>query len=298
MKPELIIIRYSEIALKGKETRKQFEKTLIKNIKHAFKKEDIENEIKKEWGRIYLYTNKINEAIEILTKIFGITSISPAIRTTDKIIDISKKAQELTKILNKKTSFALRVTRTGEHSYSSQDIAIEIGKDIQDKTNASVNLSKPDFELFIEIRNENTYLYLEKLSAPGGMPLGTQGKVLSIINNPEAILSSWYIARRGCMPVFLLEDKNQLKNLKKFCEIWHIKTKIIEKQEIKDFNDTISKIGISAIVTSHTLNDNEEDTIKQIQNLKQEINQPLLQPLIIFDKKTITKKAKEIEITL
>ena len=79
MKHQLIIIRYGEIGLKSKTTRKHFENILIKNIKNAFKKEKIFNVIKTQMGRIYVYTDEINPAVKVLQKIFGITSVSPAI---------------------------------------------------------------------------------------------------------------------------------------------------------------------------------------------------------------------------
>ena len=78
MNYELIIIRYGEIALKGKETRKYFENCLISNIKTVLILKNISAIIKKERGRIYLYTDYIKESIDVLKRIFGIISISPA----------------------------------------------------------------------------------------------------------------------------------------------------------------------------------------------------------------------------
>ena len=63
MKHELIIIRYGEIALKGKETRKRFEDILVSNIKKALNQKDILNKISKEWGRIYIYTKNIKNGV-------------------------------------------------------------------------------------------------------------------------------------------------------------------------------------------------------------------------------------------
>ena len=43
MENELIIIRYGEIGLKAKETRKRFENILIKNIKNVLDSKGYEN---------------------------------------------------------------------------------------------------------------------------------------------------------------------------------------------------------------------------------------------------------------
>ena len=82
MKYELILIRYGEIALKGKVTRRYFENALVKNIKSALKTENISHTIGREWGRIYVFTSQINESIDVLQRIFGVTSFSPSLKTT------------------------------------------------------------------------------------------------------------------------------------------------------------------------------------------------------------------------
>ena len=125
MKFELIIIRYAEIALKAKQTRKRFENTLVNNIKDALKTKNIKNILRKEWGRIYIYSDQIEESLDVLQRIFGISSISPAIQTESRIKEISKIAISISKQkLGSKKSFAIRATRTGDHEFSSQDVAV------------------------------------------------------------------------------------------------------------------------------------------------------------------------------
>ena len=71
MNYEVIIVRYGEIGLKAKPTRKRFENTLINNIKNALKKENISNKIIIKQGRIYITTIKI---IEVMRSVFIKTS--------------------------------------------------------------------------------------------------------------------------------------------------------------------------------------------------------------------------------
>ena len=119
MEYELIIVRYSEIALKGKATRKHFESCLIKNIKNALNKKQISHKIKKEWGRIYIHTDQINNSLSVLQRIFRIISISPAIKTQSNTDSISKLAVNTSKeVLNAEKSFAIRATRTGKHDFT------------------------------------------------------------------------------------------------------------------------------------------------------------------------------------
>ena len=137
MEYELILVRYGELALKGNVIRKQFENSLVNNIKKTLNTKQVLNKIKKDWGRIYVYTSQINESIPILQKVFGITSVSPAVQTKGDMDAVSKIAVNISKeALTGEKSFAIRATRTGEHKFTSQEVAVRIGNDIVKATKA------------------------------------------------------------------------------------------------------------------------------------------------------------------
>ena len=297
MKHEIIIIRYSEIALKAKYTRRIFENVLINNIKNALKTKNIIYEIKKQRGRIYVYTKNIKTTLKILQKIFGIKTISPAIKTKSEINLIAENALKILKEkIKENESFALRVTREGKHEYTSQDVAIHVGDIIVKNTKAKVNLTKPDHTLYIEIRGENAFLFEEKIPCQGGLPLGTQGEVLTIAEKKESILAAWYLMRRGCNIIFITTNKTIKKTLEKFLKKWFIKPEIIYIENNKKLNETIketiSEKQCEAIATGQTIND--ENLINNTKQLKKQFKLPILQPLIAMSNDEIQKKSKEI----
>ncbi len=297
MKYELIIVRYGEISLKSKYTRKLFERILVKNIKNAFKKEEIDNNFKKERGRIYIYTKEIEKSLAILKKIFGIVSFSPAKKTDSSISSISKLAVDFSKIwLKKDMSFAIRVKRSGEHNYTSQDIAIKVGDEIVKNFNASVDLTNPDFELFIEIRNKDSFIFCEKIDGPSGMPLGSQDNVLCIVDDIYSILASFYILRRGCRGYFYIMNESILEKLILFQKNWYIEYNNILTKQNKNFYDEIKQVSnekkCKAVVTNFF--DLNKKNISKIKEFKKEINIPILHPLISMDEKTLKEKLKEI----
>jgi thiamine biosynthesis protein ThiI len=296
VKHNLILVRYGEIALKGKETRRRFEDTLISNIKNAFSRSKIDCKIRKERGRIFIITSKIDKSIILLKKIFGINSISPAFKTNSSLDEISDLALQISKNkINKKSSFAIRVTRTGGHSYSSQDVAKKVGSDIVDKTKASVNLTNPDFELFIEVRNKECYIFTEKVKCVSGMPVGTQGNVLALIDNYHSILAAWYMLRRGCNVIFLKNNLSIGDSIEKFTDNWLINSKILDTNSNKslfdEINDVALKNNCEAVVTGHTLSN---DVIHEIRELKKQVQFPVLHPLISMVNKQINEKSKKI----
>ena len=299
---DIILIRYGEIYLKSRYVRNQFEQTLMTNIHQHLKAKDLPDIVTRDRGRLYLQTKNIPQALTLLPNIFGITSFNPAITTTSQKQDITKTAQKILQpLLTKKTSFALRVTRNGSHPYTSQDIAIHVGNAIVSTTQAPVNLTNPDIELYIEIRHKHAYLFTTKTRGPGGLPLGTQGNALIIIDTTHALLAAWYLMRRGCTPHFILTKKTLEKNLTHLLNRWYPITnptiyKIPQKELLDNLNHYATKHHCDAIITGHILT-NKQD-IDTIQHYKTQLHYPILHPLIALTKPEITQKAKEVGICL
>lgn len=300
VKHELIIVRYGEIALKGTIIRKQFTNILVNNIQNALNKRQIPHKIHKTWGRIYIYTYQIKKTINILQHIFGVISISPAVRTTSDIPSISQLVVNITKqLFGKENSFAIRPTRTGIHTFTSQDIAIKIGHDVVQTTGATVNLTAPDFTIGLEIRHENTYVFSEKYQGVGGLPLGTQGTVAALISDPISLLAAWYLMKRGCSIIFLTTKKGNDFYLNKFITTWYAPRKIISEitettKLYKTVNKLVAEKKCDGLITNQTLYANSQDTMSVIKNLKKNITCPIFYPLIAHDKQAINLKCKEI----
>ena len=162
MKFSTIIIRYGEIGLKSKQTRKFFERKLMQNIKNVLKEFNAKyDNIKTEWGRLYVETTDKN-VLPLLKLVFGIVSFSPAQVCNAEMKDISKLSTKIAKErINEKDTFAVRATRQGDHSFRSRDIGIQIGSNIQKITKAGVNLSDPTKEVFVEVRNKKAFVFVE-----------------------------------------------------------------------------------------------------------------------------------------
>ncbi|KAA0006162.1 MAG: hypothetical protein FE039_00415 [Thermoplasmata archaeon] len=302
MKPQLIITRYGEIGLKAKTTRKHFENILIKNIKNAFKKEKIPNTIKTQKGRIYVYTGEINIAVKVLQKIFGITSVSPAIEVKSDMDSMIQTAVEFSKEkITSKNSFALRVTRDGKQGYTSQDVAIIVGDAVVKATNASVNLTKPDFILYIEIRNDKAFMFIEKTPGTGGLPLGTQGKTLMLINSLSSILAAWFLMRRGCKIVPTVTDDSLKKIVESFLNYWYAESPIYivkNKNSYYQLYKIASEQQCETVTVDYSIDDLSMESLSTIRNLKKHVKLPVLTPLIAIEKDEILKKTKEIGLTV
>jgi adenylyl- and sulfurtransferase ThiI len=269
----------------------------VRNIKKALTQENIPHSITKERGRIYLSTTEISKSCSVLLRIFGIVSFSPAVQTTSDIENISIVSLQLIKnMLTKEKSFAIRSTRVGTHTFSSQQVAIQIGNDIVKATHAQVNLTHPDIALFIEIRDKKAFLFLEKIKGVGGLPLGTQGKILALAENPFSLLAAWYLMRRGCNVLIVKTKKINDELLYSFLNYWYADAEIISAdQKTKNFFNQLRTLAsekkCNALVTGHTL---EESTssLAMIVQLKKQITILILTPLIAMTHEEIQQQCK------
>ena len=106
-----VLVRYAEIAIKGK-NRARFENKLISNIKDCLNKNKVPYEnVKRVRGRIIIFTN---EDCNCIKNVFGISSISPSIKIKANLAAINKTALNL----YSKGSFritAKRLTKEGKN---------------------------------------------------------------------------------------------------------------------------------------------------------------------------------------
>ena len=303
MNYDIILVRYGELSLKSSYVRKYFESILVRNIKKALTQENIPHSITKERGRIYLSTTEVSKSCSILSRIFGIVSFSPAVQTTSDIENISTVSLQLIKnILTKEKSFAIRSTRVGTHTFSSQQVAIQIGNDIIKATHAQVNLTHPDIALFIEIRDKKAFLFLEKIKGVGGLPLGTQGKILVLVENPFSFLAAWHLMRRGCNVLIVKTKKINDEFLYSFLNYWYADAEIISAdQKTKNFFNQIrtlaSEKNCDALVTGHTLEEST-DSLATIAQLKKQITIPVLTPLITMTREELLQQCKTRGISI
>lgn len=190
-----ILVRYGEIALKSPSVRRQMEQRLVRNISRALKRHSVKATVRRSYGRL-LVTSSSN-ALPILQHVFGVVSVSPAVRCPATLDAIPAAALKLAKKHRFRT-FAVKAKRVGTHPFTSQDINVQVGDAIRTTLKKKVDLGSPDLTLWIEVRDRQAFLYTEKLPGQGGLPLGSQGTVAALLDNADDLLAAWFLMRRGC----------------------------------------------------------------------------------------------------
>ncbi len=318
----MIIVRYGEIGTKSKRTRRGIEATLIKNIKHAIDGE----KVKREFGRIFVESDS-KDVAEKIARVFGVVSTSVAVRISSVMEDILKEGTAYAKARIKKgDTFAVRARRTGKHPYSSQDILAELGAEIVKATGAKVKLKGPDRTVHVEVRGSDAYIFDGIIGGVGGLPLGSQGKVVALISGGiDSPVAAWMMMKRGVEIICVHMDNSELfgdfskvrateaveelskwdKKIKTYlvpqCGILKEIRKsgkltcVLCKRAMLRVAEAIAKKeGAKAIVTGENLGQVASQTLDNLYVIDRVVEMPVFRPLIAMDKMEIVRLAQEI----
>lgn len=317
----LVLIHYAEIALKGR-NRPSFERQLLTNIRHAFRRHDATPKLSTDFGRILCEVDASEECIrDTLTKVFGISSFS-FVHTTPA----EKQAivEEATRLLEG-PSIAVKAKRADKNlSFTSLDLAKEIG-DKAKRRGLQVELKDPDQPIHIEVTSMAAYLYTSTIQGPGGLPVGTAGKVLVLFSGGiDSAVAAYLMMKRGCRvdylhvhslpenksvfqtkiaPLLSLLDTYQPKSTL-YVAPYHLYEfatmgRIPDAQDLVLFKHFLLRLAdrigsYRAIVTGDALAQVASQTLQNLEAISQQVHRPVFRPLIAFDKQEIIAYARAI----
>jgi len=202
----LVLVRYGELALKSPPVRRDFESSLRRNIVQQFAREGLELRLGSDRGHLYAEVADPGPAVRLLRRVFGVTSVSVVHEVATERDLLRAKLLELAgPRLAQGASFAVRARRVGSHAFTSQELARDLGSDVLEAfpdRALRVDLTHPQIELFVEVRGPRTYLYFDRFSGPGGLPLGVAGNLVALVDGPRGGLGAYLMMKRGCRVAF------------------------------------------------------------------------------------------------
>ena len=206
-RPYLILVRYGELALKGK-NRGFFERRLASNIRSAC--EGISKlRVELHRGRIMVWPEQRAERVaRRLQDVMGIQSVSLARGVPldpDQIAEaglFSVSAALEERPIDEVQTFRV-ATRRGNKSFPMT--SNELDRYVADRvlpeldSRLKVQLKGADLVLGIEVREKNAFLFTERLPGHGGLPVGTLGHVLCLLSGGiDSPVAAWMAMKRGC----------------------------------------------------------------------------------------------------
>lgn len=196
-----VLVHYSELALKGK-NRSWFVGRLVRNIHGALAGLRVK-EVRTPIGRIEIIlhdASTMNEIRERLSRVFGIANYSVAMHVPR---DLDGMADAIVSRLPPKESaqsFRVFVRRADQKfTTPSPELARELGSRIWQARGWNVDLDHADLVVSVEIVPGAAYCYMQREAGPGGLPIGTGGRVVCLLSGGiDSPVAAWRMMRRGC----------------------------------------------------------------------------------------------------
>ena len=321
----MISIHFSEIILKGR-NRSFFERLLLKNISSSLAHTGRFDITKKE-GRILISGEAEDAAKAVLMKTFGVDSVSLSIPVKPDVEDITsavlshsgrlvgKAIKVETKRVDKR--FPLTSPRVNEI----------VGRALVD-SGCRVDLENPEETVFIEILSDQALISFERHKGLRGLPVGSSGKVLSLLSGGiDSPVSSWLMMKRGCTVDLLhvhsfaankdIHDSKIIgiiktiqqyspKKLRLFVvpysEFYKKSLSLNPRSELVVFrrfllhlaNELAQKHGHKGIVTGDSIGQVASQTLDNIYATNEASQIPVFRPLVAFNKQEIVDLAIKI----
>lgn len=327
----VLLVRYGEVHLKGL-NRPYFERKLIERIKLALS--GLNATVKREQGRIYAFgigENDNEKAIDMLTRVFGIHSLSPSYGVEKDWDTICRTALEVVKqeAAGGKRTFKVFARRSDKQFFmNSQSICRELGGYILDNMpELSVDIHNPEICLSVEIR-DMAYIYTKEIPCAGGMPTGTAGRgALLLSGGIDSPVAGYMLAKRGLelsavhfysypytserardkvveLARILAAHTGTIKlHLVPFTEIQLAiydncppkETTVLMRRLMMRIAEIIARQdGALALITGESLGQVASQTLESLCATNDAVSLPVFRPLIGFDKEDITNVARKI----
>lgn len=318
---DLLIVRYSEIFLKKTFVKRSFRDTLISNIVEKLNRKNIYFEkIRVENDTICIYGNLKKEDAIYIANTFGVKFVSFALKCKSNVSSVKERFSKVIDniLANPPNSFCIRAKKDKQLKISHKTIEIELASFFDD---IKVDLKNAELKIYVDANVYDTFIYWERINGPGGLPYGSQGKVVALVSNGiDSPVSAWLMSKRGCEIIMLhlgndepdkinevlmsytgtkiklinipnytkflksLEDKNAGKYMCILCK----------SAMYKIANIVANKYNAKAIITGESLGQVASQTLDNLKVLDKSSELPVLRPLIGLNKEEIINLSVKI----
>ncbi len=198
---EHAVVHYAEIGLKGA-NRPFFERTLARNIQRRLEAMGQAGRTERLSGRILVHLEEPwspQQWAEALSTVFGIAHFAPAYLTTPDMAAIREVILENLPA-EPVASFRISASRDDKtFPLTSPQIQQELGAAVQQKTGWPVRLKGAELDIRVEILKGRAVVYLGRMEGPGGLPVGTSGRVVLLLSGGiDSPVSGYFALKRGC----------------------------------------------------------------------------------------------------
>ena len=302
------LVHYHEIGLKGK-NRSTFENQLVTNLKRALRTFPVAG-VSRISGYIVVETEDHRATKELqaaISQVPGVARVSRAYRCG---LDQEEFFSAAVRALEEVKSFATFKVHARRSATNFPIHSIELNRMVgsvlcEHFPDKKVAMHAPDVTVVVHVIQGSTYVYADSIVGVGGLPVGTAGKVVSLlssgIDSPVATWSEYLcqdiistlegagiIGRLYVVP-FGERQREISLTVPQSLRI------IMYRRVMYQVSERIAQIeGASALVTGESLGQVASQTLDNIAAVNESVTIPILRPLIGSDKQEIIARAQAI----
>ena len=332
-----VLLKLGEIVLKGR-NRQQFERILHENVRRAVRDLGLQVRVWQREGVIVVRVagavpgglaaeSAVDMVADRLTYVMGVARVCRAIRVAKDPEAAITAAVELA--AGRQGSFAVRARRRDKRfPVTSAELAVQIGRRIQQEYGYPVNLRSPDTTVFVEVDQREVFVFTEGWPGQGGLPVGMSGRALVLMSGgidspvaayrmmrrglrcsflhfsgmpltgPESVYKAYGLARQldryqGDSRLFVVAFGNAQRRL---ANSGAGRLQIVAQRRLmlKTGAALARRMRAAALVTGDSLGQVSSQTLTNITALDDAVRLPILRPLIGLDKTEIIAEARKI----
>lgn len=331
MTERLCLVHYHEIGLKGK-NRSTFENQLVTNLHRALAGRDVAS-IARISGYIVVETQDrqaSEDLAALIRRVPGVARVSLAYKCGLDEVEYCSAAIRALGEVDDFSSFKVHARRSSTtYPVHTLDMNRIVGSALCEAfPSKKVDVHHPDVTVVVHAVQGSTYVYASSAPGVGGLPVGTAGKVVTLLSSGfDSPVSTWMLGRRGaiCVPVHFSGRPMTSDTSEWLCQdivealapsgsigrlyvvpfgerqreislaVPQSLRIIMYRRVMLQVAERIAHLeGAKALVTGESLGQVASQTLENIAAVNEAVTMPVLRPLIGSDKQEIIARAHEI----
>lgn len=333
----LLLLRFSgDLTTKADATRRRMTSRLIENLRASIKESGRKAKVTRDRNRIFVELPpgpgpSDDEMATRLARVFGIESVSLThVEPWSTLEDVVAAGKVFGEEFVRDKRFAIRARRIGDRNevpLRSPDIERDLGALLRPIA-SRVDLSNPEATIFVEVDAHQAYYFVATKRAAGGLPLGTEGRAVSLLSGGfDSPVASWRLLRRGVALDYVFCNlggrTHQLETLtiaKKLADLWQCGTRprfhaidfdpvsreiqakvtmrywqiILKRMMLRAAEAVAGRYDAAAIVTGEAIGQVSSQTLQNLSVIADGAKLPILRPLVGNNKNEIIAESKVV----
>lgn len=331
MMERVCLVHYHEIGLKGK-NRSTFENQLVTNLRRALVGHDVVD-VRRVSGHILVtFASKMATEAQaaLVAQVPGVARVSLAYLCD---LDEEQYCAAAVSALGEAgpfETFKVHARRSAtSYGLHTLDIHRLVGGVLCDAfPDRRVQMHDPDVTVYVLVVQGSVYVYASSRVGVGGLPVGTAGKVVTLLSSGfDSPVATWMVGRRGavCVPIHFSGRPMTSDSSEWLCQDIVralAPSGIVGRLYVVPFGERQREIslavpqslriimyrrvmmavaerlalleGAKALVTGESLGQVASQTLDNIAAVNEVVSMPVLRPLIGSDKTEIMRRAEQI----